>query len=159
MAYTSPRTWVVGEVVTAAQLNEQLRDNMIYTKEMAENAGLAIVFDGGGAAILAPTAYHVFVPGDATITGAQVRASLSSDESITIDIRRLADSDGDTSFTSDQEIIAGILLMDTDTGQYNKFTADTDWTTALSENDQLQFRVVACSGVELCTAQLLIHKG
>lgn len=29
MAYTSPRTWVTGETVTASQLNTHLRDNMI----------------------------------------------------------------------------------------------------------------------------------
>jgi hypothetical protein len=28
--YTLPRTWATGEIVTAAQLNEQLRDNMDY---------------------------------------------------------------------------------------------------------------------------------
>lgn len=27
MAYTAPRTWVTGELVTAAMLNEQIRDN------------------------------------------------------------------------------------------------------------------------------------
>lgn len=29
MAFTTPRTWVTGETVTAAHLNEQLRDNML----------------------------------------------------------------------------------------------------------------------------------
>jgi hypothetical protein len=28
MAYTTPRTWVVGETVTAAQFNQQIRDNL-----------------------------------------------------------------------------------------------------------------------------------
>ena len=28
MAWTAPRTWSTGEIVTAAQLNEQIRDNM-----------------------------------------------------------------------------------------------------------------------------------
>jgi len=30
MAWTTPRTWTASEVVTAAQLNEQLRDNMLF---------------------------------------------------------------------------------------------------------------------------------
>lgn len=30
MAYTTPRTWTAGEKVTAAQMNEQLRDNVAY---------------------------------------------------------------------------------------------------------------------------------
>jgi hypothetical protein len=32
MGWTAPRTWVVGEVVTAAQMNEQVRDNELYLK-------------------------------------------------------------------------------------------------------------------------------
>src|SRR6266542_5785773 len=35
MAWVTPRTWVQGEVVTAAQLNEQLRDNISYLKDIA----------------------------------------------------------------------------------------------------------------------------
>ena len=30
MAWSSPRTWVVGELVTATQLNQHLRDNLSY---------------------------------------------------------------------------------------------------------------------------------
>jgi len=30
MAYTTPRTWTAGETVTAAQMNEQLRDNVAH---------------------------------------------------------------------------------------------------------------------------------
>jgi len=32
MAWTSPRTWVAAAVLTAAQLNEQVRDNLNYLK-------------------------------------------------------------------------------------------------------------------------------
>jgi len=37
MAWTSPRTWVAGETVTAAQLNEQIRDNLdfLHSKDHA----------------------------------------------------------------------------------------------------------------------------
>lgn len=33
MAYTSPSTWSTGQVVTATQLNEQIRDNMTYVHD------------------------------------------------------------------------------------------------------------------------------
>lgn len=33
MAWTAPRDWATGELVTAAQMNEQLRDNMKYLVE------------------------------------------------------------------------------------------------------------------------------
>lgn len=32
MAWTAPRTWVVGEILTAALLNTHLRDNLLYLK-------------------------------------------------------------------------------------------------------------------------------
>ncbi len=40
MGYTAPRTWVHGELVTDAMLNEQLRDNMIY---MYQSAGKRVM--------------------------------------------------------------------------------------------------------------------
>ena len=40
MPWTAPRTWVVGEVVTAANLNTELRDNMLMTEAaLATTAG------------------------------------------------------------------------------------------------------------------------
>lgn len=40
MAYTTPRTWVTGETVTAAQLNTDIRDNMgdVYARANAAQA-------------------------------------------------------------------------------------------------------------------------
>jgi hypothetical protein len=34
MAWTTPRTWVTGEVVSAAQLNEQIRDNENFIRQL-----------------------------------------------------------------------------------------------------------------------------
>jgi hypothetical protein len=38
MAFTTPSTWVAGAILTAAQLNQQLRDNMsyLYSPQMAK---------------------------------------------------------------------------------------------------------------------------
>jgi len=38
MAWTDPRTWVADETVTAAQLNEQIRDNETYLKDTLDDA-------------------------------------------------------------------------------------------------------------------------
>lgn len=43
MAWTTPRTWTVGEVVTAAQMNEQLRDNLNYLKSRTDVADYAYI--------------------------------------------------------------------------------------------------------------------
>ena len=36
MAWTAPRTWVVGELVTAAIMNTHIRDNQIYLKSQTD---------------------------------------------------------------------------------------------------------------------------
>ena len=52
MAWTAPRTWVAGEIVTAALMNAHLRDNLLelgnpsaawttYTPSLAQNAALS----------------------------------------------------------------------------------------------------------------------
>lgn len=60
MAWTAPATWVSGAILTAAQLNEQLRDNMlaggpIYTNEAARDAAITAPFEGQRAYLTAPT--------------------------------------------------------------------------------------------------------
>src|SRR6266545_2395067 len=35
MGWTNPRTWTTGELVSASMLNEQLRDNISYLKDIA----------------------------------------------------------------------------------------------------------------------------
>jgi hypothetical protein len=165
--WATPRTWVTGEVVTAAQMNEQVRDNTTFSKEMSENAMLGVIFDGSGADIATDADYTIPVPGAATITGAVLRAddgdslNTSDDQgdNIIVDVYRQSDSDGDNAFDSDDEIIAGILTLDSDSGIYARFTADSDWTTALVENDLLLFKVSSCTGVTKCSVGLLVHKG
>lgn len=50
MAWTAPSTWVAGNVLTAAQLNQQLRDNMLTTAPALATAG-----GGTGGGMFAPT--------------------------------------------------------------------------------------------------------
>lgn len=43
MAYTAPATWTTGQIVTAANLNEQLRDNFIAVAGTDGKVDFAIV--------------------------------------------------------------------------------------------------------------------
>ena len=45
MAWTTPRTWIAGEVVTAALLNAQVRDNLTYLK--GDAAWIPVTFQNG----------------------------------------------------------------------------------------------------------------
>jgi len=44
MGWTSPRTWVTGEIVTAAMLNEQLRDNFLYLGDPPLNIDSGLLY-------------------------------------------------------------------------------------------------------------------
>jgi hypothetical protein len=60
MAWTAPSTWVAGAILTAAQLNTQLRDNMlcggpIYATEALRNADIPSPFEGQRAYITGST--------------------------------------------------------------------------------------------------------
>lgn len=39
MAWTTPATWTIGQLVSAAALNEQLRDNLIFLKLLVDATG------------------------------------------------------------------------------------------------------------------------
>jgi hypothetical protein len=39
MAWTTPRTWAIGQLVSAADLNEQIRDNFSHLKILVNDDG------------------------------------------------------------------------------------------------------------------------
>lgn len=55
MAWTTPRTWTTGELVTAAMMNEQLRDNENYLKDAVANTTTGHDHDGSDSKLIAWT--------------------------------------------------------------------------------------------------------
>lgn len=55
MAWTSPRTWVAGELVTEGNLNEQIRDNQNILKTSINNDGKIIALSSAYLADLSGT--------------------------------------------------------------------------------------------------------
>lgn len=68
MAWTTPRTWVAGETVTAALLNAHLRDNL---REVGQDAGLA-----AGWTAYTPT-WTNLTTGNATVTASYQRIGIT----------------------------------------------------------------------------------
>lgn len=156
--WTTARTWVTGEVVTAAQGNEQWRDNMTFVKEMGENASIGVIFDGSGADISTDASYMLELPGPCTVEWGTLSSSNTGD--ISIDIRQEVASDMAAGgvFDSDDSILdPTFLTLSCDT--YNKIAANSDWTTSLLENTVLRFHVISCTGIQNVSAQLGVHKG
>jgi len=73
MGWTSPRTWVTGEIVTAAMLNEQLRDNFLYLGDPPLNIDSGLLYtdttnDRVGIGTMSPeTLVDISGPGDADL--------------------------------------------------------------------------------------------
>lgn len=93
MAFTAYRTWVPGEVVTAAQLNEQLRDNGNYLKDGMEARIIRLVtvidYNDGSPIILFPA------PENSIILDVMVRVlTVYNDGAATVTIGDAGDADG-----------------------------------------------------------------
>lgn len=79
MGWTSPRTWVTGEIITAAQLNTHLRDNLLATAAGVVTAAGDLVYATGAnalARLAAGTASQVLVGGTVPAWGTVPTAAL-----------------------------------------------------------------------------------
>ena len=148
MAFTAFRTWVTGEVVTAAQLNEQIRDN--------GNALLAIgwnvVLGGSGSVITTDTYVDVRVPCKCDITSVEAFGD-DTDGTITVDIRKIVSSDYATAQPADSDSIVASapITLDTDDSGYSYDATLTGWTKGLVATNLLRYYVEACATTTQCT--------
>ena len=74
MAWSTPKTWTTGELVTAAQLNAHLRDNLNVVNPTA----IQILVDGGGAAISTGSIMDFSIAGAVTVSRWEVYAAEAS---------------------------------------------------------------------------------
>jgi len=115
MAWTSPKTWVTGEIVTAAMLNEQLRDNLLYLGDPPLNIDAGLLYtdttnDRVGIGTTSPASkLHVEGPTD-------VEVRIASTDAVTGRLTRLV---LDSGFAGND---ASIMLV-TDTGLLRFTTA------------------------------------
>jgi hypothetical protein len=69
MAYVTPRTWVASQLVTAAELNQDVRDNVGYVYGRAQCFVWTI---SGGLTVGADKGFHFAVYGDVRFVEAEV---------------------------------------------------------------------------------------
>ena len=62
MAYTTPRTWVTSEVVTAAMMNEQVSGNVAHVYALAQTKTVMIEAVGVDEPTYAGTVHRWIVP-------------------------------------------------------------------------------------------------
>lgn len=134
MAWTAARTWVTGEVTTAAQLNEQIRDNENYLKDAVEARTIRVVttvdFDDGSPVLL------LAAPENSIILRVLARVTTAYDAASWATIGDATDNDGfledvvldpevaGAKGESDDE--GGAYLWDTDHKLVKYYTAATN---------------------------------
>lgn len=74
MAWTSPRTYTTGELITAAILNTHVRDNFNVVNPTAAQ----FLVDGGGAAIAAGSVFDFSIPMGLTVSRWEVYGAEAS---------------------------------------------------------------------------------
>ena len=145
MAYVTPRTWVPGELVTAAQLNQDVRDNISYLYARANFficTGAGVL--GGGA----DQGFHLRGYGDITFGEAEVLVKTApTGQALIVDINKNGTSLWSATQANRPQIAAGatagettsfdtttatdddVLTMDVD--QVGSGTAGSDLTVVL----------------------------
>jgi len=148
MAYTDPRTWVTGEIVTAAQLNEQLRDNMLAM----EAAACELVFDGSGAAIVVGTFLDVRIPFKCDIVSADAYGGDTDvSHTIEVDIRKILASDFATPPASSDSICAAARITIPNNATFVEYATLAGWAKGLVKGNLLRYFVTACTGLTKVT--------
>jgi len=154
MAGVTYRTWTTGEVVTAAMLNEQIRDNGDVLKEVAFN----IIFDGSGATLTTDMYVEVIVPLKMDL--AEYTATANQTGIFNCDVWRQAwssDYSSDSFVDSDDSITASApILIDSDTSKQD--TTLTGWTKGLAADDILRFQLENVTNIKKVTISMRANR-
>jgi len=148
MAWTSPRTWVAGELVTAALMNAHVRDNLLVLK--TPPSALYTVNEGADYT----TASASFVDVDGTnlalvivTNGGNVRVGWSSLVSLSVAGTVYLDIDVDGAREGgDDGIVAGTVEGGTDTREALALNWVIAGLSAASHTIKLQWKVSAGTG-------------
>ncbi len=155
MAWTAPATWSTAQVVTAADLNAQLRDNMSVLQEKAFN----VVFDGAGAALTTDMYVDVIVPIKMDI--AEYTAVANQVGVFNCDIWRQAwssDFSSDSFVDSDDSITASApILIDSDNPTSRQDTTLSGWTKGLAADDILRFQLETITNIKKVTISMRLN--
>jgi hypothetical protein len=146
MPYATPRTWVQGELVTPAHMNQDIRDNI---GALAQR-GIAIQIGSIGAGEIGTgVALHLEVPFSCTITGWTLIGDASG--SIVIDVWKAPFADFPPLVA---DSIAGTEKPTLAAAQTNQDLNLTTWDVDVDAGDVLAFNVDSCSGIEQAVLSL-----
>lgn len=145
--YTAPRTWVFKDAITAARLNQDLRDNVAAIAE----GGMGFVLDNGyddledGVAIAA-------IRFDVPVTLSSVGLFPDTRGILQLDIRKCTDTDYTSNAPSSNQSICGDSNYPTldSNMQYLKDTTLTGYTKDIDKSQVLRIVVLTCTDIHSC---------
>jgi len=148
MAWTIPRTWTTGELVTAAIMNTHIRDN----QNVLNPAGVSFVIDGGGAAITTGSKMYWSVPFDCTVA----RYDLYTDAASGLKIELYGDTYANFPPTAGDSYNSGSPAS-TASARKGQDTNPSAWG-ALTEGDGVIIYVTGASGPTIATLTLYLAR-
>lgn len=146
MGVPAVKDWAFEAILGSAELDEQIGD----THTELFKGGFALIFDGGGAAILAGTRLEIpYLPYDMTIVattikGMDVDSDYDSDFAITIDLLYASDEEA---IPADTDTICNVSPPTlTDGDRYDLNSTLSGWTVDLAEGKALSAIVDSNTG-------------
>ena len=138
MAWSSPRTWTTGEIVTAALMNTHLRDNLNVL-----NPNSFTYIHAPGAVLSAGSVTYVRFPYAACL---QIVEAVT-DGASPVEFRFSKDSYANFPPASDTDAIDGSSPLNTGSARKQQITTLGTWSPSLADGDYLGIHIVAASGV------------
>jgi|Deesub1362A_J573_1020465.scaffolds.fasta_scaffold03070_3 hypothetical protein len=149
MAYTSPKTWNPGDILTAADMNTYVRDNTLALIP----GGVDIIIDGGGAVITTGVKAYLEVKYKCIIK----RVTLLADQTGSIQIDIWKDTYANFPPT-DADSICGGNEPAISSGQKYQDSTLSGWTTQLNEGDILAINVDSVTGIQRLTISIKVER-
>lgn len=143
MTWTTPKTWVTGSLVTAADLNQQIRDN----GNVLNPGGLTMVLDNGGAAFSSGTGCSSgsLIGFEWPFSGSLQTATVITDAASNVEIQLWKDTYANWPPTSAMNICGNSPLR-TASATKLQVTTLTTWTACFAAGDWIVPRIIGCSG-------------
>jgi len=143
LSWTSARTWVTGELITAAICNSAIRDNM----NVLNPGGLTAIMDNSGAAFAGGTGCSSgsSIGFEMPVAGSLQTATLITDNASDIEIQLWKDTFANYPPASPDNITGNSPLR-TLSLRTLQVTALTTWTCCFAAGDWIVPRIIGCSG-------------
>ena len=143
MSWTAARTWVTGELVTAALLNTHVRDNL----NVLLPGGLTMILDNGGTAFSSGTGCSSgsLIGFEWPFSGSLQTATVITDNASNVEIQLWKDTFANWPPASTANI-CGTSPLRTASAKTLQVTTLTTWTACFAAGDWIVPRVIGCSG-------------